>query len=65
MDVGSRPNLKKIADSKVETPSFVIDGTEIDIFKNVKYLGVQLEDSLSWGQNTKLLCSKLPVLYDF
>ncbi len=59
MVVGSRPNLKKIADNKVETPSFVIDGAEIDIVKNVKYLGVQLDDSLVWDRNTKLLCSKL------
>ena len=57
MVVGSRPNLKKIADNKVETPSFAIDGAEIDIVKNVKYLGVQLDDNLAWDQQTKLLCS--------
>ena len=59
MIVGSRSNLKKIADNKVEILSFVIDGTEIDIVKNVNYLGVQLDDSFPWDQNTKLLCSKL------
>ena len=57
MVVGSRPNLKKIADNKEETPSFAIDGAEIDIVKNVKYLGVQLDDNLAWDQQTKLLCS--------
>ena len=59
MVVGSRPNLKKIADSKIETPSFAIDGAETDIVKNLKYLGVQLDDNLAWDQQTKLLCSKI------
>lgn len=59
MVVGSRSNLKKIADNEVETPSFVIGGAEIGIVKNVKYFGVQLDDGLAWDRSTKLLCSKL------
>ncbi len=59
MVVGSRPNLKNISDKKVEAPAFVIDGAEIDIVNNVKYLGVKLDDSLAWDLNTQYLSSKI------
>ena len=55
MIVGSRSNLKKIADNKVEILSFVIDGTEIDIVKNVNYLGVQLDDSSPLGSEYEII----------
>ena len=38
MVIGSQPNLKKIADKKVDTQAFSIGESAIDIVKNVKYL---------------------------
>ena len=44
--IGSQPNLKKIAEEKIDTPSFSIGESAIDLVKNVKYLGVQLDSNL-------------------
>ena len=46
MVTGSQPNLKKIADKRVDTPSVSIGECVIDLVKNVKYLGVQLDSNL-------------------
>ena len=46
MVTGSQPNLKKIADKKVHTPSLSIGDSVIDLIKNVKYLGVELDSNL-------------------
>ena len=59
MVIGSQPNLKKIAEKKVDTPSFSIGGSDIDLIKNVKYLGVQLDSNLDWDQHMKVLCGKV------
>ena len=59
MVIGSRPNLKKIADKKVDTPSFSIGDSAIDLVKNVKYLGVQFNSNLDWNQHRKVLCSQV------
>ena len=60
MVTGSQPNLKKIADKRVDTPSFSIGDSAIDLVKNVKYLGVQLDSSnLDWNQHMKVVCNKV------
>ena len=59
MVIGSQPNLKKIADKRVDTPSFSIRDSAIDLVKNVKYLGVQLDSNLDWNQHMNNLCSKV------
>ena len=59
MVIGSQPNLKKIADKRVDTPSFSIGDSAIDLVKNVKYLGVQFDSNLDWNQHMKVLCSKV------
>ena len=38
MVVGSRPNIKKISDKSVPTPSFAIGNLHIDVVDNAKYL---------------------------
>ena len=58
MVIGSQPNLKKIADKKVETQFFSIADSVIDLVKNVKYLGVQLDSNLDWNQHMKVLLGK-------
>ena len=37
MVIGSRPNIKKISDKSVPTPSFVIGDSHIDFVDNAKY----------------------------
>ena len=49
MVIGSMPNIKKISDKSVPTPSFAIGNSHIDVVDNAKYLGVQLDKHLVWG----------------
>ena len=42
MVIASRPNIKKISDKSVPTPSFTIGNSHIDVVDSAKYLGVQL-----------------------
>ena len=51
MVIGSRPNIKKISDKSVPTPSFAIGGSHIDVVDNVKYLGVHLDKYLVWDKH--------------
>ena len=59
MVIGSRPNLKKISDKLVPTPSFAIGNSHIDVVTNAKYLRIQLDKYLVWGEHTKALRSKI------
>ena len=59
MVIGSRPNIKKISDKLVPTPSFAIGNSHIDVVDNAKYLGVQLDKHLVWDEHTKALRSKI------
>ena len=52
MVIGSRPNLKKISDKLVLTPSFAIGNSHIDVVANAKYLGIQLDKYLVWDEHT-------------
>ena len=40
MVIGSRPNLKKISTNLVETPSFSISGSEVEMVDKIKYFGM-------------------------
>ena len=53
MVIGSRPNIKKISDKLVPTPSFAIGNSHIDVVDNAKYLGVQLDKHLVWDEHQK------------
>ena len=59
MVVGSRPNLKKIAEGKVQSPSFVIGDSQIEIVEKTKYLGIQLDQHLIWDEHTRFLRAKV------
>ena len=59
MVVGSRPNLKKISDKKVQPPTFVIDDSQIEIVEKTKYLGVQLDQHLVWDEHARYVCTKV------
>ena len=59
MVVGSRPNLKKISDKKIQPLTFVIDDSQIEIVEKAKYLGVQLDQHLVWDEHVRLICAKV------
>ena len=59
MVVGPRPNLKKISEGKVQSPSFVIGDSQIEIVEKTKYLGIQLNQHLVWDEHTRFLRAKV------
>ena len=59
MVIGSRPNIKRISDKSVPTPSFAIGNSQIDVVDNAKYLGVQLDKHLVWDEVTKVVRSRI------
>ena len=59
MVVGSRRNLKKISEKKVQPPTFVIDDSQIEIVEKAKYLGVQLDQHLVWDDHARYVCTKV------
>ena len=58
MIIGSRPNIKKISEKSVPTPTFTIGNSHIDV-DNVKYFGIQLDKHLMWDEHTKSLRSRI------
>ena len=59
MVVGSRPNLKKISEGNVQSPSFAIGDSQIEIVEKNKYLGIRLDQHLVWDEHTRLLRAKV------
>ena len=59
MVVGSRSNLKKISEGNVQSPSFVMGDSQIEIVEKTKYLGIQLDQHLVWDEHTRFLRAKV------
>ena len=59
MVVGSRPNLEKISEGKVQSPSFAIGDSQIEIVEKTKYLGIQLDKHLVWDECARFLRAKV------
>ena len=59
MVVGSRPKRKKISEGKVQSPSFAIGDSQIEIVEKTKYLGIQLNQHLVWNEHTRFLRAKV------
>ena len=59
MVVGSRPNLKKISEGKVQSLSFAICDSQIKIVENTKYLGIQPNRHLVWDEHIRFLRAKV------
>ena len=55
MVLGSRPNLKKIPEGKVQSPSLAIGDAQIESVEKTKYLGIQLDQHLFWDEHTRFL----------
>ena len=48
MIVGSMPNVNKIAVQPALIPVFHVGGTDIDLVNDVKYLGLHIDNCLTW-----------------
>ena len=57
--VRSRPNLKKISNKKEQSLTFAIDESQIEMFKKVKYLGVQLDQHLVREDHVRFVCAQV------
>ena len=56
--VGSRPNLKKISDKKIQPSTFVIDDSQIEIVEKAKYSGLQLDQHLVSDEHVRFMCAE-------
>ena len=56
---GSRPNLKKISEGKVQSPSFATGDSQIEIVEKTKYLAIQQDQYLVWDEHTRFLRAKV------
>ena len=59
MVVGYRPNLKKISDGKIQSPSFAIGDSKVGSFEQTKYWGIQRDQHLVWDELTRFLGAKV------
>ena len=59
MAVGSRPNLKKISEGKVQSPSLAIGDSQFEIVEKTKYLGIHLDQHLAWDEHIRFLRAKV------
>ena len=48
MIIGSKPKIKKQKNNPSTLPSFRVGGEEIDLINETKYLGVVIDDCLTW-----------------
>ena len=65
--VGSVPNVSKIIAEPALLPVFHVGGTDIDVVKKVKYLGINTDNCLSWRcqvENTKGKVSRAISLFE-
>ena len=51
--------VKKICDKQIESPSFAIGDSQVEIVDKTKYLGVQLDQHLVWDEHTRFLRAKV------
>ena len=59
MVIGSRPKLKKIAEAKVDDPTFSIGSFEMDIVENMKYTGFYFDCNFGGNNYMKVLRGKI------
>ena len=51
MIIGSSQKLRKIDSPMVLIPHFQVNGNDIDLVKETKYLGLMVDDNLKWESN--------------
>ena len=60
MIIGSKPKIKKLKNNPSTLPSFRVGGEEIDVMNETKYLGVVIENCLTWESHISALQKKTP-----
>ena len=56
MIIGSSEKLRKIDTPMVPIPHFQVNGNDIDLVKETKYLGLMIDDNLEWESN--VICTQ-------
>ena len=59
MIIGSSQKLRKIDATMVPVPHFQVNGNDIDLVKETKYLGLMIDDNLKWESNVKSVQKKI------
>ena len=55
MIIGSKPKIKKLKKNPSTLPSFRVGGEEIDVINETKYLGVVIDNCLTWESRISML----------
>ena len=55
MIIGSKPKIKKLKNNLRTPPFFRVGGEEFDLIKETKYLGVVIDNCLSWESHISAL----------
>ena len=59
MIIGSKPKIKKLRNNPGTLPSFRVVGEEIDLINETKYLGVVIDNCLTWESHISTLQKKI------
>ena len=59
MIIGSSQKLRKIYTPMVPISHFQVNGNDIDLVKEIKYLGLMIDDNLKWESNIKCTQKKI------
>ena len=57
--IGSRPNLRKISEKAVDSPTLVTDDFLVELVDSIKYLGVQVDNYFEWEERIKSFQAKV------
>ena len=59
MLIGSRAKLQNISNGADIRPKFIIDDEVVPMINEAKYLGIQIEKTLSWKEHINIIASKI------
>ena len=59
MIIGSKPKMKKLKNNLSALPSFRVGGEEINLINETKYLGVVIDNCLTWESHISTLQKKI------
>ena len=59
MIIGSKPKVKKLKNIPSTLPSFRVGGEEIDLINETKYLGVVIDNCVTWESHIRALQKKI------
>ena len=59
MIIGSKPKIKKLKNNPSTLPSFKVGGEKIDLINEAKYLGVVIDNCLTWESHISTLKKNL------